>query len=137
MTEANQVCRIVSDRLRPYGRIIRIQDAVGIGIPDYYYCVKGVSGWLECKLLPKNGRCPEHFTLAQVLWAEEEVLNGGRWFLLGKRATEWLLYDAVGARAFKNGDKAWTLLCQTGPFPTVDILKALTGRSGQRAIYHL
>jgi hypothetical protein len=128
MTEYNQVCRIVSDRLRPYGRIIRISDAVSIGIPDFYYLLRKVSGWLECKILPTNGRCPAHFTLEQLLWGEEETAKGGRWYLLGLCGAEWRMYDAAGARAFRDGDCQWPLYCQIGPFPTSDILKILIGQ---------
>lgn len=128
MTEINQICRAVSRNLSPYGRIIRIQDAVAVGIPDYYYLIRGVSGWMECKMIPLSGRCPEHFTKEQLLWAEAEMAHGGRWFLLARRGSEWLMYDAVGARAFKDGEKAWARLCQTGPFPTLDILKVLIGQ---------
>ena len=127
MTEINQVCRVVSRKLSPYGRIIRIKDSVAIGIPDYYYLIKGVSGWIECKLLPPSGSCPTHFTKEQLLWGEAEAEKGGRWFLLGKRGPEWLLFDAVGARCFHNGEKAWARLSQIGPFPTRNIIKTLTG----------
>lgn len=128
LTEFNQICRIVSRSLSPYGRIIRIQDSVASGIPDFYYLLRGTSGWLECKLLPANGRCPAHFTLEQLMWGEEETAKGGHWFLLGLRDGTWLLYDAAGARAFKDGEKSWTRLSRTGPFPVLDLLKVLIGQ---------
>jgi len=126
MTEAYQVYRAVNRDLAPYGRFIRVSDSTASGIPDYYYLVRGASGWLECKLLPLSGRCPDHFTLEQLLWGEEETAHGGRWYLLGLCGNEWSLRDPVGARAFRDGKRERpTLLVQRGPFPSRDILKIL------------
>jgi hypothetical protein len=119
-----------------------MQDRVALGVPDFYYLLKGVSGWLECKLIPSNGHCPQHLTLEQVMWGEEEVVKGGHWYMLGLRVTHWQLYDVLGARALyankhqagipKSTDKGerqdHALFTLAGHFPTREILSILCNR---------
>lgn len=122
MTESSQVWSVARKYLAPFGRIQRLENRLDVGWPDSVYTLRRVSGWLELKLVPTSGRCPEHFTLDQLTWGELEVAAGGRWHLLARRGREWVLYDAVGARAWFDGTENAPLIAQTGRFPLRDIL---------------
>lgn len=106
------------------------------GTPDWYYRMRGAAGWVEAKLIPATGRCPEHFTLEQLMWGEDEVKYGGRWNLLGLREgrarqpREWVVFDAAGARDwFEGAALADTAIYrEVGPFPTRDIAFLLVPR---------
>lgn len=129
MTEANQVNGAIRENLGPYGRFKRIECTTELGVPDWYYRVLAVAGWVEAKLVPKSGKPPDHFTLEQLLWGEEETRHGGAWFLLGLRSPRtWVLYDAPRARAWRDGLANRPLVEVDGAFPTREIMKTLLGR---------
>ena len=132
MTEATQVNAAIRTHLGPLGRFQRVEHAIEVGWPDWRYLCRGVQGWIEAKLIPRSGRCPETFTLDQLRWGEEEVRWGGAWFLLGLRAPRtWVLYDAMGARGwFDRRSNAEPLLEVAGPFPRDAVLHLLTRHYG-------
>lgn len=126
MTERNQVDGAVSAHLGPLGRFVRIDSAFAAGVPDWHYVLRGTSGWIESKLVPRSGRRPDHFTREQLLWGEAEVAAGGRWFLLALREPRiWLLYDALGARAWFDGTGNRPIVESPGRFPTREIVRAI------------
>lgn len=129
MTEANQVNGAVRANLGPLGRFVRVESSIDAGIPDFYYRLRGIAGWLECKLIPPSGRAPKHFTLDQLLWGEEEVRYGGRWFFLGLREPRtWLVYDVKGARSWLEQTRNEPVLEIAGRFPTKEITLILAPR---------
>lgn len=100
-----------------------MEHALDSGWPDWYYVMRRQPGWLEAKIAPESGRPPDHLTVEQVMWAEEEVRWGGRWHLLAlrQRSRTWLLYDAPGARAWLGG-QGEPLLAVRRAFPTKEIM---------------
>lgn len=130
MTEATQVDAAVRRHLGPLGRFRRVTHAVDPGWPDFYYVVRGTSGWLEDKLIPPSLRCPAKFTLDQLLWAEEEIAAGGRWHLLGleTRSRTWYLLNARQAREWFDGGGLTAAVVARGTFPTREIALALAPR---------
>lgn len=101
-----------------------------LGIPDVYYCLRGVSGWAELKLFPRVGKAPPHLTREQVLWGEEEARLGGNWWLVGRAGPVWLAYDAAGARALFEGkeEESCPKMQVTGRFPLRELLDLLAPR---------
>ena len=130
MTEISQINSIVRRHLAPLGRFIRMESSIIVGLPDWYYVLRGQSGWIEAKLVPPSKRCPSHFTLDQILWGEAEVAAGGRWHLLGlePRTRAWMLFDVGQARAWFDGENHDLVAEATGPFPTREIALALAPR---------
>lgn len=131
MTEATQVWHVMRDRVAAYGHWERVENAAGSGMPDVNYCVNGVEGWVELKLAGQDGSKPRSLTLEQVMWAEERARHGGRAFLLvryEKPHTIWCLYHASRIRRIFDNEGALPVVCASGDFPTIAILKALTCR---------
>ncbi len=140
MTETNQVHDVAKRHLAPYGRWDRVDNAAHLGWPDVDYTLFGVHGYCEEKIIPASGRCPDHFTLEQLMWGEREVALGGRWFLLGRQAmahnriATWILYDAPGARVWFEGDAERWLFRTIGDFPTRQVLDRLAPRELRRGL---
>lgn len=131
MTERNQVNKTVGAILRPYGRWQRLEHAHDRGWPDVAYTLLGVSGWAESKLIPTNGKCPEIFTLEQLMWGEAEVKAGGLWHLIGRResAGEWWILDVEAARAWYEGVPNFAItLLSSERFPLAPALELLAPR---------
>lgn len=126
MTEARQINDAVRHHLGPLGRWKRIECSIEPGVPDWYYRLRGVAGWLEAKLVPESRKCPPAFTLEQLLWAEDEVRFGGLWHLLGLTPSRtWLLLDVRGARSWYEGAPAEAVFAARGAFPTVELHRRL------------
>lgn len=109
MSTESQLWTFLNPRMRPYGRIVRVENgSVCAGTPDIYYNLKGHTGWIEGKHLdglPTIPRTPIHIptlTIKQVNWLKDEVAAGGRaylllrggrtLFLLGPDAAEEIFY---------------------------------------------
>ena len=122
MTERNQVHHIARKYLSPFGRLVRFENSLVAGTPDLYYLLRGVSGWLEEKMVEPSGILPKHLTLEQIMWGEAEVRNGGRWHLLARCGPAWWLMDARGCRSWYQGAPATPLIAITGRFPVKEIL---------------
>lgn len=136
MTEVNQVHSVASKHLTPFGRFERVDNPLVDGFPDVYYNLFGVTGWVEEKLIPLSGKPPDHFTLDQLLWGERETSLGGRWFLLGKCGSNWVLYDAPGARAWRDGLADRWLFRIGGRFPLREVLDRLAPRSARGVTFY-
>ena len=128
VTEATQVKAVARRYLAPYIRLVAIEGVFAPGVPDFYYCGWGVSGWCEAKLIPTSGRRPDHFTLDQLLWGEAEIAAGGLWHLLGRSGAYWIMYDALGARAWYEGAAERWLFRISGRFPLREVLDRLAPR---------
>jgi len=143
VTEASQVRAALRRHLGPHLRLVPFSEPQAVrrtGVPDHYWigkagALRGVSGWIESKLIPANGAAPEHFTLEQEMWGREEVAAGGRWHLLGlveSRPARWVLYDAPRGRAWREGIANDPLLAVSGRFPTREILREFGGALAER-----
>lgn len=127
--------------LAPFGRLIRIESPITPGIPDVYYRLRGVGGWVELKehdgwpARPGTALRLPHLRLEQVIWLEAERAAGGMAFLLLQIGRDYVLLEpnvvrgvfrreltraAVTAAAVAHGQ---------GRFPTAAVLRALTGRT--------
>lgn len=134
MTEATQVNNAIREHLGALGRFKRMEHLIEVGWPDWYYRCRGISGWIEAKLIPRSGRCPALFTLDQLLWGEEEARWGGSWFLLGLREPRtWVMYDASSARAWFDNTGNHPILEVDGKFPTKEIINLIAPRVKQHA----
>jgi hypothetical protein len=124
LTEKNEVhsaCRRAF-HLPPAMLWMRVDNPLGRGWPDVTYCLLGVAGMVEEKLLPRRG-APKHLTVDQVMWGEAWTAAGGLWHLLCRRGATWLLYDAHGARQLLDGEDA--PLVESKTFPRREFLDHL------------
>lgn len=129
MTEANQVNGAIRAHLGPLGLFRRCEHAYDVGWPDWWYALRGTSGWIEAKLIPATGQCPDHFTLDQIFWAEKTVAHGVPWFLLGLRAPRsWVLYDVGSARKWFDGIENLPIFDIPGKFPTAEVVRVIAPR---------
>lgn len=126
MTEINQVYRTAKKHLQPLLLMLRCEHKYELGWADVHWIGLGASGWIENKLIPASGRCPDHFTLEQMIWGETIVsMPGGRWHLLGLRGDTWYLLTAQQARTWFDGGPLEGAVQQRGRFPTREILREL------------
>jgi hypothetical protein len=128
VTESNQVHLAARRALHapPAMLYLRCNNALAKGWPDATYCLLGVAGMVEEKLLPGNGGVPAHLTLDQIRWGEAWTAAGGLWHLLGKRGGEWRLYSVFGARRFYDGVEDSPVLARHGLFPSREVLAILS-----------
>lgn len=125
MTEKNQVHTVARRYLAPFGRFERVDTPLADGWPDVYYVLRGVSGWLEEKVIPSSRRRPNHLTLDQIMWGEAEVRAGGRWHLLGRCGAEWWLMTAAQCRSWYEGGSTEPIFAVSGRFPLREILDTI------------
>ena len=128
MTEASQIYHVARRYLSHYGRWERIENGCSVGFPDVYYLLRGVSGFVECKIFDTESR-PRHLTIEQVRWGEAETRWGGRWHLLARFSCFWLLYNVASAQALLGGEPSTPLLKIQGRFPTRELLAHLAPTS--------
>lgn len=125
MTESH-AWSVARQHLAPYLRMVRVENQVGSGTPDWYYISRwGASGWVETK---EDLGC---LILDQVLWAEEETRYGGRSHMLYRHPGGWALYDAAGMRHVfedKKAAKDFALVWIHKQFPLRAILSFLAPR---------
>lgn len=107
MAEAN-VSKALMTRLKKVGHATRIENLVGVGMPDVSYCVDGAEGFIENKWRSSWPKDPEgivtlkHFTAQQRIWIADRARAGGSVFVLlgvGIPVTDWLLLDGAFASA--------------------------------------
>lgn len=108
MTERNS-WKALRERLRPFGKVVRVENVVGPGTPDVCYCLRGVTGWLEMKHAnkwPARETTPlviPSLTLDQVLWMKEwEQAGGTAWLYLTVGPVEFLLTPAQATTIFEK-----------------------------------
>lgn len=116
------------------GRWDRIENGVGVGMPDTNYCLKGCEGWIELKEarlgLPgsrtkKTGVFTYNrgLSLEQVNWLLKQKSVGGRAFVLARVHDVCYLWDGsdaaefnaatieeLGARALWYGEDLWGMV---------------------------
>ena len=134
MTERRQINDVAGRALRPYGVWRRLEHSYEPGWPDATYCLLGATGFVECKLVPASGRCPEEFSLDQLIWGASWFRAGGLWHLLGLRAGEWWLLTAPQAREWydtREPPAAFALRGHTGAFPVRAMLDVLAPKAAR------
>ena len=126
--------------LAPFGRLVRVESPITPGIPDVYYCLRGVSGWVELKehdawpVRPGTPLRLRHLRLDQVVWLEGERAAGGSAFMLLQIGRDYLLLDAPVVRGVFRREltraavTAAAVVYAQGRFPTAPLLRALTRR---------
>lgn len=104
MSEADLWGRVRTG-LSPFGRLYRVENAVGDGMPDVHYLLhrrpaeRAVYGWLELKYEPEwpvRADTPvtlTKLTLGQVTWHQEHVAAGGRAWTLAQISRSLVLMD--------------------------------------------
>lgn len=94
--------KTVQEKVGPYGRLLRVENALGSGTPDVNYLLRRypktppVCGWLELKYEPafqKDGLRLKQLTKDQVLWHEDWASHGGRVFTLARVGKDHFLFD--------------------------------------------
>lgn len=76
----------------PPGHFCRVEPPPTPGIPDINYCVEGVEGWIELKVLYR-GRFPyakRFLRASQRRWMRQRLVVHGRVFVLAKDG-DWLV----------------------------------------------
>ncbi len=126
--------------LSPFGRLVRIESPIAPGIPDVYYRLRGVGGWVELKehdgwpVRPTTALRLPHLRLEQVAWLEAERAAGGLAFLLLQIGRDYVLLDPHTVRGVfrreltREAVTAAAVAYGQGRFPTASVLRALTGR---------
>jgi hypothetical protein len=127
MTLESNAWRTVRSELSPYGRLVRIENRIGLGTPDVYYRLISVAGWIEMKTDLST------LTIEQVMWAEEEHRAAGRAFLLyHSDGSSWWLYRAPCMKKLMEQRKdvkyveGLAAVASHIGFPTKEILRCLT-----------
>lgn len=96
MAESKKVWKPLRRALKRTLLLKRLENKLGSGLPDVFYCSKGVSGFLELKHL-KGWPVREETTTAlgisaaQKLWLWELHDAGGKGFVFVRIGEEWLL----------------------------------------------
>jgi hypothetical protein len=111
MPKESEFWRNNVSRLKSFGVIERIEDALKCGVADCVYCLTAQgatgTGWIELKRLlvfPKRAaiRLP-HFSLDQVNYLERWGRAGAGAFLLAQVADEYFLFSWRDVRAVHEG----------------------------------
>lgn len=86
------------------------------GVPDLYYCINGISGWVECKATPSWGI---GLRPSQIGWAVTHCRHGGRVLVAVRRRTaggprtpaadQLYLLRGHCARELRTGGLQWAL----------------------------
>ena len=103
---------LVSQVLKGYGHVQSHEDKYSTGIPDIDYCIYGVAGWIELKIVQDWPAQPtttlhtslKHLTNDQINWMLRRSLAGGNVYLLLKvmSTKEYLLFHGEDARKLKD-----------------------------------
>lgn len=91
--------KLLRDRMKhPRDRWDRMENGVGVGMPDINYCIAGVEGWIELKspTEPKRPGTPlfgsnHNVSQDQKNWFKRQIDAGGRAYILIGTDQRWLL----------------------------------------------
>jgi len=81
-TSESRLWKTIEKNLKRYGIFTRIENSAGVGTPDVYACVRGVSAWIELKQVDglKVGMRPE-----QIDFLERLSFHGGYGYVLARK----------------------------------------------------
>jgi hypothetical protein len=144
MSEGNLWNR-VRENLKPFGRLVRVENHIEAGTPDVCYCLrrlptlaKGTTGWLELKHVPQWPARPQtplsvdKLTREQCDWHTWWSLAGGTSFtLLQVHRTLLLLNHKTLAQVHNREHTQASLRFEAifavdNTFPTAELVKCLT-----------
>lgn len=93
--------RLIRDKIK--GHIVRVENAIGTGLPDVNACYNGNDVWIELKLANSN-----RVTLrsTQLIWFMHRLKQGGRVKLLYRSKDELGIIDGRILEAAKDRFKA-------------------------------
>lgn len=104
------------------------------GVPDLNYCLSGVDGWVELKVLVRKTRTGKFrltkLTPEQCAWLARRAAEGGRAFILVQLNQDLLLFPGTAGPALRAG-VSWshlrrlTLLWLTPPLDWSSLRSAL------------
>lgn len=82
----------------------RVENAAGVGMPDIYGCVRGISYWLELKVQSEETLPDDVSPLAllkpsQRVWHLKHAQQGGTVYILVRNGSRFALYDSRGTAA--------------------------------------
>ena len=91
--------KLLRDKIKqPRDRWDRIENGVGVGMPDTNYCIDGHEGWVELKSPQEPKRegtalfgSNHPLSQDQKNWFKRQVLAGGRCFVLIGTDRRWIL----------------------------------------------
>ncbi len=91
--------KLLRDKIKlPRDRWDRIENGVGVGMPDTNYCIAGYEGWMELKspIEPKRDSTSlfgsnHPLSQDQKNWFKRQVLAGGRCYVLIGTNRRWML----------------------------------------------
>lgn len=131
--------RSIRPKLAPYGRLARIESSIELGVPDVYYRLLGVAGWLELKFRaswPTRGGpvTLKTLTIEQVRWLQAERKADGLAWILAQVAGEYLVPLPEQWEALATVGVPWSELVDNALFVNRHfypgkIVRILTGRS--------
>jgi hypothetical protein len=127
--------------MKRFGHFDRIENMVGVGMPDVTYCIGSVEGFIENKWRlrwPARAETPvtlDHFTPQQRIWIQQRCNAGGRvWVLLEIEQPEptYLLLRGEWAwrylgRVPRAEIERAAVLLRAGSFPAGELAAALSG----------
>lgn len=98
MSEKND-WKLLRDKMKYMkGRWDRMENGVGVGMPDINFCLNGVEGWIEMKspTEPKHMHTPlfgsnHRISQDQKNWFKRQMDAGGRAFILIGTDKRWML----------------------------------------------
>lgn len=104
MSEKNDYHRLRQHLLKPLDRIDRIENGVGVGMPDINFCADGKECWIEQKngIEPARPATPffgsnHKLSQDQKNWFKRQVDAGGRCFVLVATNKMWYLVEGKWA----------------------------------------
>ena len=113
MAESRKVWIPLRKAAKGRGLFKRLEPSLGSGLPDVFYCLKGVCGFIELKHLNQwpvreSTETTLGINAAQRLWLGDLAGNGGRAFVFVKIGQEWLLAPAYAGLGKATKEK-WSL----------------------------
>ena len=91
--------KLFRDKIKnPRDRWDRIENGVGVGMPDTNYCINGCEGWMEIKspIEPARVQTPlfgsnHNLSQDQKNWFKRQMLAGGRAYIMISTDQRWIL----------------------------------------------
>ncbi len=130
MSSERALWQTVRRHLSPHGLFHRIENRIGAGTPDVVYCIKGRTGWLELKHVPRwpprDKLTLRYLTSFQILWMRQWRQHEGRaWVLLQVERDYLFLSPDPIEQCTKEQLLERAELVGKGRFPTAEALKLL------------
>lgn len=130
--------KLLRDKMKfPRDRWDRMENGVGVGMPDINYCIRGTEGWIEIKspAEPKREETAlfgsnHNLSQDQKNWFKRQTMAGGRCYILIGTDKRWMLVhgkhadtlnhmtvaelqavaDWIAMKPVRDGEGAWTNL---------------------------